>query len=80
MLGAFFGPPYRDWWLSYIKDADFMSPFHNHWLVQKSAARSFAQGFVKLDRLQSSMVEAGCRSHSRPNSREPLVSNPVHAV
>ncbi|TVY25258.1 hypothetical protein LHYA1_G007005 [Lachnellula hyalina] len=34
-----------------------MSPYHNHWLVRKSAANAFAEGLVKLDRLQPSMVE-----------------------
>lgn len=57
MLGAFFGPPYRDWWLSYSRDPDFTSPYENHWLVTKSAARAFSRGVIKLDRLQPSMVE-----------------------
>ncbi|KAK3989017.1 hypothetical protein QBC44DRAFT_396900 [Cladorrhinum sp. PSN332] len=57
MLGAFFGPPYRDWWLFYAKNPDHMSPYSNHWLVRRSAAKVFAHGLVKLDRRQPSMVE-----------------------
>ncbi|TVY13908.1 hypothetical protein LARI1_G009029 [Lachnellula arida] len=57
MLGAFFTPSYRDWWLDYAQMPEDMSPYHNHWLVRKSAAYAFAQGFVKLDRLQPSMLE-----------------------
>ncbi|KAI1375836.1 hypothetical protein F4677DRAFT_460122 [Hypoxylon crocopeplum] len=57
MLGAFFGPPYRDWWLSYVRNPGGMKPYYNHWLVRKSAARAFASGLVKLDRLHPSMVE-----------------------
>ncbi|KAI4865650.1 hypothetical protein F4820DRAFT_447857 [Hypoxylon rubiginosum] len=57
MLGAFFGPPYRDWWLSYARNPGGTATYCNHWLVQKSAARAFASGFVKLDRLQPSMIE-----------------------
>ncbi|KAK0721768.1 hypothetical protein B0T26DRAFT_739204 [Lasiosphaeria miniovina] len=44
MLGAFFGPRYRDWWFS-------------HWLVRTSTARALLQGTIKLERLQPSMVE-----------------------
>jgi hypothetical protein len=57
MLGAFFTPPYRDWWLSYASDPERMPECYSHWLVRKSAARAFAQGFVKLDRRQPSMIE-----------------------
>ncbi|KAI0843961.1 kinase-like domain-containing protein [Daldinia vernicosa] len=57
MLGAFFGPPYRDWWLSYVRNPEGMPPYYNHWLVRKSAAKAFASGFVKLDRLHPSMIE-----------------------
>lgn len=57
MLGVFFGPPYRDWWLSYARNPEFMSPFHNHWLIRKSAAGAFTKGFIRLDRSQSSMIE-----------------------
>ncbi|KAH6717567.1 hypothetical protein BKA61DRAFT_641548 [Leptodontidium sp. MPI-SDFR-AT-0119] len=57
MLGAFFTPSYRDWWLAYAQIPGDMSPYHNHWLVRKSAANAFAQGVVKLDRLHPSMVE-----------------------
>ena len=57
MLGAFLSPSYRDWWLSYIKEPEFMPPLLNHWLVRKSAAKAFGQGLVKLDRLQPSMNE-----------------------
>ncbi|KAK4160268.1 hypothetical protein QBC43DRAFT_303939 [Cladorrhinum sp. PSN259] len=57
MLGVFFGPPYRDWWLSYAKNPRRMLPYSNHWLVRRSAAQAFAQGLVKLDRRQPSMVE-----------------------
>ncbi|KAI1144064.1 kinase-like domain-containing protein [Hypoxylon sp. FL0543] len=57
MLGAFFGPPYLDWWLSYVRDPEYMMPYCNHWLVRKSAAGAFALGLVRLDRLQPSMIE-----------------------
>lgn len=57
MLSAFFGLPYRDWWLSYSQDPQFMSPYHTHWLIAKSAAYTFSRGVIKLDRLQPSMVE-----------------------
>ncbi|KAH8597551.1 hypothetical protein B0O99DRAFT_617672 [Bisporella sp. PMI_857] len=57
MLGAFFTHSYRDWWLAYAQRPEDMSPYRNHWLVRKSAAQAFAQGIVKLDRLQPSMVE-----------------------
>ncbi|KAI1442016.1 hypothetical protein F5Y02DRAFT_410420 [Annulohypoxylon stygium] len=56
MLGAFFGPPYRDWWLSYIKHPELTTSYRNHWLVRKSAARAFALGLIKLDRCQPSMI------------------------
>jgi hypothetical protein len=57
MIGAFFSPPYRDWWLSYATEPERLPCYCNHWLVQKSAAREFAQGFVKLDRQMPSMIE-----------------------
>lgn len=57
MLGAFFGRPYRDWWLDYSQNPGFTMPYYNHWLVKKSAARAFSRGVIKLDRLQPSMVE-----------------------
>ena len=57
MLGAFFSPPYRDWWLSYSGDAERLQHYHSHWLVQKSAADAFMEGFVKLSRRQPSMNE-----------------------
>ncbi|TVY55426.1 hypothetical protein LSUE1_G009591 [Lachnellula suecica] len=52
-----FHSPYRDWWLAYAQNPDDMYPYHNHWLVRKSAATAFAQCFIKLDRLQPSMIE-----------------------
>ena len=63
MLGAFFGPPYRDWWLSYAKDPKRVLPYSNHWLVRRSAAQAVAQGLVKLDRQQPSMVEVSWTIH-----------------
>lgn len=57
MLAAFFGPPYRDWWLSTVEEGSFTSPWDDHWLVSKSAAHAFSRGLVKLDRMQPSMVE-----------------------
>jgi hypothetical protein len=56
MLGVFFSPPYRDWWLSYASNPGRMPHCQNHWLVQKSAARAFAQGYVKLIRQPPSMI------------------------
>ncbi|KAI1345438.1 hypothetical protein F5Y01DRAFT_300504 [Xylaria sp. FL0043] len=57
ILGAFFGPPYRDWWLNYAKSPGRTTPYRNHWLVRRSAAAAFADGFVYLDRLHPSMIE-----------------------
>ncbi|CAJ2507751.1 Uu.00g089370.m01.CDS01 [Anthostomella pinea] len=34
MFGAFLGAPYRDWWMSYARHPENMSPYHNHWLFQ----------------------------------------------
>lgn len=59
MLGAFFGPTYRDWWLDYTKNFDQAPCHHNHWLVRKSVARAFDHGLLKLLRLQPSMIEVG---------------------
>ncbi|KAI0390326.1 kinase-like domain-containing protein [Xylariaceae sp. FL0594] len=57
MLGAFFGAPYLDWWLSYIRDPGHITPYGNHWLVCRSAADASAKGFISLCRKQSSMIE-----------------------
>ena len=57
MLGAFFGPAYRDWWLSYIKNPSSIASLQNHWLVSKSAALSFSRGLLRLDRYGSSMID-----------------------
>jgi hypothetical protein len=57
MLGAFFGAPYRNWWISYAQSPEATSPYHTHWLVRKSAGGAFASGRVRLDRLQPSMIE-----------------------
>ncbi|KAI1080729.1 hypothetical protein F5B20DRAFT_538730 [Whalleya microplaca] len=57
MLGAFFTPPYRDWWLTYARNPERMNPLCNHWLVRKSAAHSFSRGLVRFDRLQPSLIE-----------------------
>lgn len=59
MLTAFFGPGYRDWWLSYAQDPSAYTchHFNNHWLVTKSAAQAFSRGLVKLNRIQPSMIE-----------------------
>lgn len=57
MLGAFFTPPYRDWWLAYTRDPEIMDPLCCHWLVRKSAAHAFKRALVRFDRLQPSMLE-----------------------
>ncbi|CAH0045737.1 unnamed protein product, partial [Clonostachys solani] len=57
MLGAFFGAGYRDWWFSYINNIAHVPVFDNHWLVRQSVAKVFEKGFIKLDRLQPSMIE-----------------------
>ena len=57
MLGAFFTPPYRDWWLAYVENPESMIPLHNHWLVRKSSAAVFSQGLIRFDRLETSMFE-----------------------
>jgi len=51
---------YRDWGLAYAQIPGHISPYHNHWLVRRSAAIAFAQGVVKLDRLHPSMDEVSC--------------------
>ncbi|KAI2627299.1 hypothetical protein GGS26DRAFT_561306 [Hypomontagnella submonticulosa] len=71
MLGAFFGPPYRDWWISYVRNPGMMMPYCNHWLVRKSAAEAFASGLVRLDRLQPSMIEYELR-HVTVGPDEPI--------
>jgi hypothetical protein len=72
MLGAFFGPPYRDWWLSYVKKPEHMTPCRNHWLVRKSAALALARGLVKLERLQPSLVEVSF-NHGAGSISEPVL-------
>lgn len=57
MLGAFFGPQYRDWWLSYSREPEYMTPFRSHWLIRKSVAGVLSRGLIRLERLQPSMVE-----------------------
>lgn len=59
MLGAFFSPSYRDWWLAYIGDpSDYrISCYHNHWLVRKSAVKALADGTIRLQRLYPSLVQ-----------------------
>ncbi|KAI1269329.1 hypothetical protein F5Y18DRAFT_95711 [Xylariaceae sp. FL1019] len=57
VLGAFFGPPYRDWWLWYMENPQFTTLYENHWLVRESAARDFAEGHLRLARRQPSMIE-----------------------
>ncbi|KXJ87232.1 hypothetical protein Micbo1qcDRAFT_190271 [Microdochium bolleyi] len=61
MLGAFFGPQYRDWWLTEVTRVGMLRPHQDHWLVQKSAAAAFAAGRVRLNRLQQSMIEYEAR-------------------
>ncbi|KAI0161773.1 hypothetical protein GGR52DRAFT_561098 [Hypoxylon sp. FL1284] len=57
MLGAYFGPPYRDWWLSYARDPKRTPAYFNHWLVQESAAKAFSLGIIKLHRMNETMLE-----------------------
>jgi hypothetical protein len=59
MLGAFFGAPYRDWWLSCIINPTSIKPHHSYWLVRRSVAKAFSEGRLRLDRLQPSLVEVG---------------------
>ncbi|KAJ3572852.1 hypothetical protein NPX13_g4904 [Xylaria arbuscula] len=59
LLGAFFGPCYRDWWLAYANDPEHISPFHNHWLVRRSAAVEFSNGWYRV-------------SHSRIGPQKPI--------
>ncbi|KAI0099539.1 hypothetical protein F4814DRAFT_456319 [Daldinia grandis] len=47
MLGAFFGLPYRDWWLSYARNPEGNSPY----------SKSFASELVRLNKLHPSMAE-----------------------
>ncbi|KAH8697254.1 hypothetical protein BGW36DRAFT_378322 [Talaromyces proteolyticus] len=71
MLGAFFGPQYRDWWLSYVRNPNLMPPHYNHWLVRQSTAKALTLGLIKLDRLQPSIVEYEV-SHVLIGPEEPL--------
>ncbi|KAK3294461.1 kinase-like domain-containing protein [Chaetomium fimeti] len=57
MLGAFFTPPYRDWWLAQVEDPERLPHCVGHWLVRKSAAQAFARGIVVLNRRLPSMIE-----------------------
>lgn len=57
MLSAFFGAPYRDWWLAYIRNPERMEPLNSHWLVRQSAAKAYAKGLVAFQRLPSSWIE-----------------------
>jgi cellulase/cellobiase CelA1 len=57
MLGAFFTPQYRDWWLSQVEDPELLPHCLSHWLVRKSAAEAFARGIVVLNRRLPSMIE-----------------------
>lgn len=61
MLGAYFGVPYRDWWLSYSKDPAAMPRTSNHWLLQRSASKVYEQGLVFLAKILPSRTEvSGC--------------------
>lgn len=66
MLTAFFGPGYRDWWLSYARDPSAYTClyFNNHWLVRQFASVAFSRGVVKLNRRQPSMIEYQVRFDS----------------
>ncbi|KAK0704498.1 hypothetical protein B0H67DRAFT_648928 [Lasiosphaeris hirsuta] len=79
MLGAFFGPPYRDWWLSYVKDPNYTLPSSNLWLVRRSAAVTFAHGLVKLDRRQPSMIEYELR-HVLIKPDDPIEVNGMYPL
>ncbi|KAI2603351.1 kinase-like domain-containing protein [Hypoxylon fragiforme] len=72
MLGAFFGPPYWAWWLSYVKSPrDVTTPYHNHWLIRMSAARAFASGLIRLNRSHSSLIEYELK-HVEVGLEEPI--------
>ncbi|KAI0332799.1 hypothetical protein GY45DRAFT_1352463 [Cubamyces sp. BRFM 1775] len=49
MLGAFFGPRYCDWWLSYARNPESTSYYCNHWLVRTSAAKIYARGLYHVN-------------------------------
>lgn len=74
MLTAFFGPGYRDWWLSYAQDpsAYVCHDFNNHWLVTKSAALAFSRGLVKLNRRQPSMIQYHVRLDVNIGPEQPI--------
>ncbi|KAM5386754.1 hypothetical protein ACJZ2D_000047 [Fusarium nematophilum] len=57
ILHAFFGTPYRNWWLAYTQRPDRINPYHSHWLVRKSAAEAFRRGLLQLNRREPSMIE-----------------------
>ncbi|KAH7171418.1 hypothetical protein EDB81DRAFT_638357 [Dactylonectria macrodidyma] len=57
MLRAFFGLPYRDWWLAYAERPERMNPHYSHWLVRRSANDAFRRGLLTLNRLLPSMLE-----------------------
>lgn len=77
MLTAFFGPGYRDWWLSYAQDpsAYVCHDFNSYWLVTKSAALAFSRGLVKLDRRQPSMIQYHVRLDVNIGPEQPVQLN-----
>ena len=77
MQGTFLSPPYRDRWISCIRDPDRIVPFQNHWLVRQSAAKAFALELVKLDRLLPSMVEV---NHQISLDERPSISNTIDST
>ncbi|EJT79777.1 hypothetical protein GGTG_04860 [Gaeumannomyces tritici R3-111a-1] len=57
MLEAFFGAQLTSWFEWYLRGTHYMNPYHTHWLVRKSAADAFAQGFLALKKWPLSQVE-----------------------
>ncbi|KAL2754749.1 hypothetical protein ACRALDRAFT_1094268 [Sodiomyces alcalophilus JCM 7366] len=79
MLGAFFGQPYLDWWLSYAREPEWMPRERSHWLVRRSAARAFERGLIRLDRLQASMVEFSLRD-VLPGLEKPIEADGLYPL
>ncbi|KAH6621480.1 hypothetical protein B0J18DRAFT_432607 [Chaetomium sp. MPI-SDFR-AT-0129] len=57
MLESFFSSEDLETWLFSAEYPELCGPHESHWLVQKSAAETFAKGYVKLEKLGESGLE-----------------------
>ncbi|KUL89319.1 hypothetical protein ZTR_03623 [Talaromyces verruculosus] len=56
-----------------------MGPYSNHWLIRQSVADVFARGFIRLDRLQPSLIEYEVR-HMLMGPEEPIPLEGVYPL